>query len=58
LVAAGVPLPTVSKRLDHSNVAITASVYSHSFSKDELAAADTSDATTRKATKKSAGAPQ
>jgi integrase len=40
LLSAGVPLPTVSKRLGHADPAITARVYSHSFSRDELAAAD------------------
>ncbi len=49
LLAGGVPLPTVSKRLGHSSIAVTAAVYSHSFTKDELAAADVWDATMRKA---------
>ena len=40
LLAAGVPLPTVSKRLRHSSVAVTASVYSHPFTRDEIAAAE------------------
>ena len=34
----GVPLPLVSKRLGHSSVAITASVYSHALTGDEQAA--------------------
>lgn len=39
LLANGVPLPVVSKRLGHSSVAITAAIYSHSFTKDEVEAA-------------------
>ena len=50
LLSAGVPLPTVSKRLGHSNVAVTAQVYSHAFSKDEIAAADAWDTAMRTAT--------
>ncbi|MEX2301876.1 MAG: site-specific integrase [Bryobacterales bacterium] len=40
LLAAGVPLPTVSKRLGHSSVAVTAAIYAHAFAADEIAAAD------------------
>lgn len=40
LLSAGVPLPTVSKRLGHSSVHVTATVYSHALEKDERAAAD------------------
>lgn len=40
LLAAGVPLPTVSKRLGHSSVNVTGAIYSHSFAADEVAAAD------------------
>jgi integrase len=40
LLSAGVPLPTVSKRLGHSSVHVTATVYSHALAKDERAAAD------------------
>ena len=40
LLSAGVPLPTVSKRLGHSSVNVTAAVYAHAFAADELAAAD------------------
>ena len=40
LLSAGVPLPTVSKRLGHSNVHVTATVYSHALPADEIAAAD------------------
>jgi len=49
LLSAGVPLPTVSKRLGHSSVAVTASVYSHAFTRDEIAAAEIWDATMRRA---------
>ena len=40
LLAAGASLPTVSKRLGHSSVYVTATVYSHAFSRDEVAAAE------------------
>jgi integrase len=40
LLSAGVPLPTVSKRLGHSSVYVTATVYSHALSQDERAAGD------------------
>jgi len=40
LLSAGVSLPTVSKRLGHSSVDVTATVYSHALAKDEQAAAD------------------
>jgi integrase len=40
LLSAGVPLPAVSKRLGHSSVYVTATVYSHALSMDEVAAAD------------------
>lgn len=40
LLAAGVSLPAVSKRLGHSSVHVTAQIYSHSFTADELAAAE------------------
>lgn len=40
LLSAGVPLPAVSKRLGHSSVYVTATVYSHALSADEVAAAD------------------
>lgn len=43
LLANGVPLPVVSKRLGHSSVYVTATIYSHALSKDELAAADVWD---------------
>jgi integrase len=38
MLSQGAPLPTVSKRLGHSNVAVTASVYAHAFQKDEIEA--------------------
>jgi len=44
LLSAGVPLPVVSKRLGHSSVYTTATIYSHALSKDEVAAAETWDA--------------
>ncbi len=40
LLSAGVPLPTVSKRLGHSSVNVTASIYAHAFAADEIAAAE------------------
>jgi integrase len=40
LLSAGVPLPVVSRRLGHSNVHVTATVYSHALPADEMAAAD------------------
>ena len=43
LLSQGVPLPAVSKRLGHSSVYVTATVYSHALSKDETAAADAWD---------------
>lgn len=49
LLASGVPLTVVSKRLGHSSVAVTAQVYSHAFTKDEVAAADAWDVAMRKA---------
>lgn len=38
LLSLGVPLPTVSKRLGHANVHVTATVYSHALPEDEIAA--------------------
>jgi integrase len=49
LLAEGVPLPTVSKRLGHSSVAVTAAIYSHPFTRDEIAAAEIWDKRMRKA---------
>ena len=49
LLAQGVPLPTVSKRLGHSSPNITARIYSHSFAADELAAAQSWDEAMRPA---------
>jgi integrase len=48
LLSAGVSLPAVSKRLGHSSVYVTATVYSHALSKDETAAAEVWDATVQK----------
>jgi integrase len=39
LLAAGTPLPAVSRRLGHSNVYVTATVYSHVLAGDEIQAA-------------------
>jgi integrase len=50
LLSAGVPLPTVSKRLGHSNVHVTATIYSHALPADEIAAADIWADAMRKAT--------
>jgi integrase len=38
LLSQGVPLPAVSKRLGHSSVFVTATVYSHALSADEKSA--------------------
>lgn len=43
LLSAGVSLPTISKRLGHSSIRITAEVYRDAFTRDELAAADAWD---------------
>lgn len=40
LLSSGVALPAVSKRLGHSNVHVTATVYAHALPADEMAAAD------------------
>jgi integrase len=48
LLAKGVPLPVVSKRLGHSSVYVTAMVYSHALSTDELAAAEVWDSSVQK----------
>jgi len=48
LLANGVPLPVVSKRLGHSSVYVTATVYSHALTQDELAAADVWDSSVQK----------
>jgi integrase len=40
LISVGVPLPVVSKRLGHSNIYVTATVYAHALSNDESAAAE------------------
>lgn len=44
LLSDGVPLPVVSKRLGHSSVNITAQIYAHAFTADEIAAAESWDA--------------
>jgi integrase len=48
LLSAGVPLPTVSKRLGHSSPHVTAMVYSHALPKDEEAAAEIWDSAFRR----------
>jgi len=40
LLLAGVPITVVSRRLGHSSVAITAAIYSHSFTRNEIATAE------------------
>jgi integrase len=49
LLSAGVPLPAVSRRLGHSNVHTTATIYAHSLPSDEIAAADLWSAAMKKA---------
>lgn len=49
MLSAGVPLPTVSRRLGHSNVHTTATVYAHALASDEIAAADLWSAAMKKA---------
>ena len=38
-LSAGVPIPTVAKRLGHANANVTLSIYAHALEADELAAA-------------------
>lgn len=40
LLSAGVPLPAVSKRLGHSNIYVTATVYAHALTSDDSSAAE------------------
>jgi integrase len=40
LLSAGVSLPVVSRRLGHSSVLVTATIYSHALPSDEIAAAE------------------
>lgn len=49
LLSLGVPLPTVSKRLGHANVHVTATVYAHALPEDEIAAAQIWDTAMSKA---------
>lgn len=51
LLAAGVPLPVVSKRLGHTDVYTTARVYSHALASDESAAAEKWEAAMQQAAK-------
>jgi hypothetical protein len=46
---AGVPLPAVSKRLGHSNIYVTATVYAHALTSDESAAAEKWEAAMKRA---------
>jgi integrase len=48
LLSAGVPLPTVSKRLGHANPNITAAVYAHALPSDEERAAEAFERVIRK----------
>jgi len=48
LLSAGVSLPTVAKRLGHTDVHTTATIYSHSLPKDDLRAAEMWDASFQK----------
>jgi integrase len=50
LLAAGTPLPVVSRRLGHSNVYVTATVYSHVLAGDEVKAATAWEQAMRSAT--------
>jgi integrase len=50
LIAAGVDVVTIAKRLGHGNPAITLGVYSHMFRNTDQAAADASEAMFRKVT--------
>lgn len=49
LLSADVPLPAVSKRLGHSNVYVTATVYSHALGADESTAAEKWEAAMKRA---------
>ena len=49
LLSRGVSLPTVSKRLGHANPYTTATIYSHSLPKDDLAAAELWDGVMKRA---------
>jgi len=49
LLSSGVSLPTVSKRLGHTDVHTTASIYSHALPKDDLKAAEAWEANFKKA---------
>jgi integrase len=49
LLSEGVPLPAVSKRLGHSNIYVTATVYAHALASDESAAAERWEAAMKRA---------
>ncbi len=50
LLSAGVPLPAVSKRLGHTNVYVTATVYAHALTSDESTAAEKWESAMKRAT--------
>ncbi len=50
LLSAGVSLPTVSKRLGHTDPSVTARIYSHPMPKDDVKAAELWDANFQNAT--------
>jgi site-specific recombinase XerD len=50
LLSSGVSLSTVSKRLGHTDVHTTASIYSHSLPKDDLKAAEAWESNFQQAT--------
>src|SRR5262249_22661878 len=52
LLSAGVPLPVVSKRLGHTDIYITARIYSHALQSDEAAAAEKWEAAMKRAESK------
>jgi len=49
LLAAGVPLPVVSKRLGHTDIYTTARIYAHALASDESAAAEKWEAAMQRA---------
>jgi integrase len=49
LLSAGVPLPAVSKRLGHSNIYVTATIYAHALTSDESSAAEKWEAAMKRA---------
>jgi hypothetical protein len=57
LLSKGVPLPTVSKRLGHSDVYTTAKIYAHALPKDDVTAAELWDSSVGKAIEAKRGQP-